>query len=545
MANIADQITQFFSSPAKGRNLLIVIVLLVSSIGFGSLIFWNNRSDYQVLFSNLSQEDAGEILGKLKEKKIEYQLTNNGATILIPRDQVYDTRITLAVEGLPKGGGVGFEVFDRTNLGTTDFVQKLNYQRALQGELSRTIKQIKEVEQARVHIVTPKDSLFIEEQKKTTASVFIRTRSGMTLGASQVEGIVHLVASAVEGLEPGNITVVDTSGKILSKRVEHGLLGQLTSGQLEYQRNIEEGLKKKIQGMLEEVLGLNKAIARISTEIDFQEINIIEESYDAKPVIRSEQKSSEKSSSATGGSLPREGKGETAPDRKAPKEKANLNPEASPKPSPTSPSSPLSTSSSERQNEIRNYEISKVNRQIKNPVGTVKRISVAAIVDGTYKEAAGAKGSRTKQYIARSPEEMKNLEAIIKRAVGYNEKRGDQVELINMPFSWSIQEEDLKTEKGVIWKEYVVDFYKPIVSLLLALLFIFFVVRPLLKRRPSLPQEKEVPLLAPGMQPGAPAALQGSVGKKPLEMKDQTLQLVHGDPSKTVGIVKTWLRERE
>ena len=542
---MADPITQFLSSPAKGRNLLIVIVLLLSAVGFGSLIYWNNRPDYQVLFSNLSQEDGGEVLAKLKEKKIQYQLTNNGTTILISRDQVYDTRITLAAEGLPKGGGVGFEVFDRTNLGTTDFVQKLNYQRALQGELSRTIKQIKEVEQARVHIVTPKESLFVEEQKKPTASVFIKTRSGMTLGAPQVEGIVHLVASAIEGLEPGNITVVDTSGKILSKRVEAGLIGQLTTGQLDYQRNIEEGLKKKIQGMLEEVLGLNKAIARVSTEIDFQEINIIEESYNPTPVIRSEQRSAEKSSSATGVNPPREGKAEVAPDRKAPRGKTNVPAEASSKLSSTFPSSPSSVSSSERQNEIRNFEISKINRQIKNPVGSVKKISVAVIVDGTYKETSGAKEAKTKQYVPRPPEEMKSLEGIIKRAIGYDEKRGDQVELINMPFSWAIQEEELKAEKKVIWKEYVLDFYKPVVSLLLAVLFIFFVVRPFLKRRPSLPQEKAAPLLAQNEQPPAAEVPRMAGVKKPLEIRDQILQLVQEDPSKTAGIVKTWIREKE
>jgi flagellar M-ring protein FliF len=509
------------------------------------LIYWNNRPDYQVLFSNLSQEDGGEILAKLKEKKIQYQLTNNGTTILISQDQVYDTRITLAADGLPKGGGVGFEVFDRTNLGTTDFVQKLNYQRALQGELSRTIKQIKEVEQARVHIVTPKESLFVEEQKKPTASVFIKTRSGMTLGAPQVEGIVHLVASAIEGLEPGNITVVDTSGKILSKRVEAGLIGQLTNGQLEYQRNIEEGLKKKIQGMLEEVLGLNKAIARVSTEIDFQEINIIEESYNPTPVIRSEQRTAEKSSSATGVNPPREGKAEVAPDRKVPRGKGNVPAEASSKPASTFPSSPSSVSSSERQNEVRNFEISKVNRQIKNPVGSVKKISVAVIVDGTYKETSGAKEAKTKQYVSRPPEEMKSLEGIIKRAIGYDEKRGDQVELINMPFSWALQEEELKAEKKVIWKEYVLDFYKPVVSLLLAVLFIFFVVRPFLKRRSSSPQERAVPLLAQDEQPPAAEAPRMAGGKKPLEIRDQILQLVQEDPSKTAGIVKTWIREKE
>jgi len=162
MANpLTEQLTQIFNSPSKRRNGLIGVVLLISLIGFGSLIFWNSTPDYQVLFSNLSMEDAGEMVGKLKEKKIPFQLSQNGTSILVSKDQVYDVRLSLAAEGLPKGGGVGFEVFDRTNLGATDFVQKLNFQRALQGELSRTIRQIKEIEQARVHIVTPKESLFL------------------------------------------------------------------------------------------------------------------------------------------------------------------------------------------------------------------------------------------------------------------------------------------------------------------------------------------------------------------------------------------------
>jgi flagellar M-ring protein FliF len=290
---------------------------------------------------------------------------------------------------------------------------------------------------------------------------------------------------------------------------------------------------------------LNRAIAQVSTEIDFQEVSIIEESYDSKPVIRSEQRSSEKSSSTTGRTLLGEEKGGATLARKLPKGRMNLPAEASPKASTALPSSPASTSSFQRQNEIRNYEVSKVNRQIKNPVGSVKRISVAVVVDGTYKETAGPKGTKMKQYVPRPPEEMKNLEAIIKRAIGYNEKRGDQVELINMPFSWSIQEEDLKPEQEVIWKEYVLDFYKPVVSLLLALLFIFFVVRPLFMRRPSHLQEKVVPLLAPGEQSATPGAPQVTGAKKPVEIKDQVLQLVQQDPSKTAGIVKTWLRERE
>jgi flagellar M-ring protein FliF len=546
MADLATQITQIFNSSNKGRTLAIAGVLVVAMVGFGYLIFWNNQPDYRVLYSNLSPEDAGEILAKLKEKKTPYQLAGNGTTILVPRDQVYDNRITLAADGLPKGGGVGFEVFDRTNLGATDFVQKLNYQRALQGELSRTIRQIKEIEQARVHIVTPKESLFVEEQKKPTASVFVKTRSGMSLAPNQVEGIVHLVASAIEGLDPGNITVVDTTGKILSKRVDSSPIGQMTTGQLEYQRNVEEELKKRIQGMLEGVLGVDKAIARVSTDIDFQEVNIIEESYDPKSVIRSEQSTREKSTSSSRPPLTLEKKEETAPGPKDAKGKPNSPLIPGRKSSTNISSPPTNESRSERQNDIRNYEISKINKQIRNPVGNIKKISVAVIVDGTYKEFSGVKGRKEKRYAPRKTEEMKNLETIVKRAIGYDEKRGDQVEVINMPFNWPQGEEEIKPEKEESWKEYTLDFYKPIVSLLLALLFIFFVVKPLLKKKPALPGRGDIPLLPQGEEPMAPQRiLQEASPPKALDIRDQTVHLLKEDPAKSVGIVKAWLRERE
>jgi flagellar M-ring protein FliF len=546
MANtFSDLINAFLTSPARGRNLFIVVILLLSVAGFGSLIFWNSQPDYQVLFSNLSQEDAGEMTNKLKEKKIPFQLTSSGTTVLVPRDQVYELRLALAADGLPKGGGVGFEVFDRTNLGTTDFVQKLNYQRALQGELSRTIRQIREIEQARVHIVTPKESLFVEEQKKPTASVFVKTRSGMSLGVSQVEGIVHLVASAVEGLEPGNITVLDTAGKILSKRNDTTLVGQLTTTQLEYQRNIEEGLKKKAQGMLEEVLGPNKAIARVSTDIDFQQVDITEERYDPNTVLRSEQKNTERSSASSGASLfSPEAKKEPAADTKTPRPRPNAPSEAGAKTS-AGPSAPLNANSSERQHEIRNYEISRINKHIKNPVGKLVKVSAAVVVDGAYKETADAKGKKEKQYAPRSPDEMKNLENIVKKAIGYDEERGDQVEVINMPFYWSVSEEDTKTVKGSPWQEYLMIAYKPIVSLILAFLFILFIVRPLLKRGFFSPG-REAPALQSISSPvTSPESLLGPKPPASINLRDQTAQLVREDPSKAVGVVKTWIHEKE
>jgi flagellar M-ring protein FliF len=542
MANpINEQVSQYLNSPSKRRNLWIGIALLLSLAGFGSLIFWNNMPDYQILFSNLSPEDAGEMVNKLKDKKIPFQLSHNGTSLQIPKEQVYNTRLALAAEGLPKGGGIGFEVFDRTHLGATDFVQRLNYQRAMQGELSRTIKQIKEVEQARVHIVTPKDSLFIEERKKPTASVFIKTRSGMVLGPSQVEGIVHLVASAIEGLEPGSITIVDTFGKILSKRHDSTLIGQLTTSQLDYQRNLEEGLKKKVQGMLEEVLGVNKAIARVAADIDFQQVDITEERIDPNTVLRSEQKNIERSSSNSGVKGAGDEKIETPPAKKSPKGKTGASSELNPT-GPSRTAHPFQTNSSERQNEIRNYEITKINKHIKNPVGSLKKVSVAVIVDGTYKEVADPKTGKVKEFIKRSPEEMKSMESIIKKAVGFNEARGDQVEVINMPFNWAVGEEEPKSITENQWKEYLLISYKPVVSLILALLFIFFVVRPILQKKPDRVGENTA-YLPEKVQPAlSPPPLAET---KTLDVREQALQLAQGDPSKTVGIVKTWLNERE
>jgi len=540
----AEQLGQVLNGLSKGKTLSILFILVISVVGFGSVIFWNSQPDYQVLFSNLSPEDGGEMVSKLKERKIPFQLTQGGTTLLVPRNQVYDLRLSLAVEGLPKGGGVGFEVFDRTNLGITDFVQKLNYQRALQGELGRTIKQIKEIEQVRVHVVTPKESLFIEEQKKPTASVFLKTRSSATLSPSQVEGIVHLVASAVEGLEPGNITVVDTSGKILSKRNDTTPVGQLTTTQLEYQRNMEENLKKKVQGMLEEVLGPNKAIARVSAEIDFQQIDITEERYDPTTILRSEQKNTERSSATTGATPTGEMKAETTLEGKVAKPKTGVTP-----PPPPLPPLPVSTNSSERQHEIRNYEISRINKHIKNQVGQVKRLSAAIIVDGNYKEGTDAKGNREKQHMPRSSEEMKSLENIVKKAIGFSEERGDQVEVTTMPFYGSIVEEETQSPMGSPWwQEYVMIGYKPVVSLILVFLFIFFVIRPLLKQKVFSP-EGEISLLqsapSPGISGGLKEIPQETKAPPSLLLKDQTMRLVQKDPAKTVEIMRTWLQEKE
>jgi flagellar M-ring protein FliF len=316
----------------------------------------------------------------------------------------------------------------------------------------------------------------------------------------------------------------------------------LTTTQLEYQRSIEEGLKKKVQGMLEEVLGFSKAIARVSADIDFQQVESTEEKYDPTTILRSEQKTTERSTNSTGGMAGGEA---SSPDAKAAKAKTSAPSEGPAKPQP-GPLPSINAQSSERQQEIRNYEISKINKRVRNSVGGIRKISTAVVVDGVYKETSDAKGKKERQYAPRSQEEMKSIESIVKKAIGYDEGRGDQVEVINMPFYWSGQEEEGgKPVKSNPWMEYLLMAYKPAVSLILALLFIFFVARPLMKKR-VFSQEREVSLLqsAPAPMIAAPA-LQEARELGPMAIRDQTLKLIQEDPSKTVGIVKSWLHERE
>ena len=241
-------------SPAK--RMLVAGVVVATLLAFAALIMLANRTDYRPLFTNLSTEDAGEIVKKLKDAKTPYQITADGKGVMVPSDKVYELRLTLASEGLPQGGGVGFEIFDRKNFGMTEFVQKLNYQRALQGELARTISQISGVEQARVHLVIPEKTLFKEAEKPPTASIVLRMKGNKSLRDAEVQGVVHLVASSIEGMNADNVTVLDSRGKILSKGDGSGdATAKMTSTMLETQRAYERSMEDRLQTLLDRVVG--------------------------------------------------------------------------------------------------------------------------------------------------------------------------------------------------------------------------------------------------------------------------------------------------
>jgi flagellar M-ring protein FliF len=274
-------------------KLFVILGLIGAVLAFAmvSMLWLSGDVNQQVLYTQLTVEDAAAITSKLREMKVPYSIAGDGTTILVPSSTVYETRLRLASEGLPQGGGVGFELFDQRSFGMTEFVQKLNYRRALQGELARTIMQLAAVHTARVHIVLPEKSLFLDRQEKPTASVALKLIPGRRLSRDQVRGIAHLVASSVEGLDPDDVTIVDTSGQILSRQDENTSFLSQTEAQLTYQQTLEQNLEHRVQTLLERAVGKGKVLVRVTAALDFQHIERTEERFDSdNPAVRSEQR---------------------------------------------------------------------------------------------------------------------------------------------------------------------------------------------------------------------------------------------------------------
>ncbi|HJT18965.1 MAG TPA: flagellar basal-body MS-ring/collar protein FliF [Nitrospira sp.] len=507
------------------QRMIIFVALAGSIAGLVAVALWTQQPDMQVLFSNVSTEDAAAIVDKLKEQKVVYETSGGGGTILVPSAQVYDLRLQLAGQGLPHGGGVGFEIFDRSTLGMSEFVQKLNYRRALQGELARTIAQMSGVEKARVHLAIPERRLFSTEQDRARASVVVSLYSGQLLSKAQVQGIVHLVASSVEGLQARDVTVVDGQGRMLSSTASDDPAG-LTHTQLEYQQAVEKDIETRIQTMLERIVGANKAVVRVSGLVDFRKVETTEERFDPNgQVVRSEQRGQEKSNGVNGVS------------GGVPGVESNVPPGTEQEPTETS------STASQTKNETVNYEISRTVSRIVEPSGTIKKLSVAVLVDGTYETAKPADGGKAaateaRKYIPRSTEEMTRIEEIVKKAMGYSAERQDQVEVVNMQFGFGEENQSAGTESAPEPQKPWLPYVRYAVGGVLFLLLLFLVVRPLLG------------MLAASSAPAASAeapSLPASVGQVEASLagakpRAQIVDMARGNPDATAVVVKQWLK---
>ncbi len=532
-------IGRFLTEMSMSQRLgyLAAVALLVG--GFMALMFWVNQPDYQVLYAGLNPRDAGAVVSKLKEMKIPYKLEASGQVIRVPSEVVYDTRLSLAGEGLPRGQGIGFEIFNEVQMGTTEFVQKINYQRALQGELARTISSFSAVEAARVHIVMPRESLFVEEEKKPSAGVVLRLAGGRRLSQGQIQGIVHLVASSVPELDPERISVVDSRGNLLYRKSADSSdsAAALTASQQEYQRNLERRLRQKVESMLEEVLGAGKASVRISADIDFTRISSVEQVYDPDRVaVRSETRSTGRSQGS--GAAPA-----GSPDQRFALAARNA-----------TPNQGTAGSSTSQENETTNFEITTTKTQTLRPGGGLKRLSVAVVVDGTYKETKG-KGDKVKRtYVPRTAEEMRQITALVRRAVGFDQKRGDVVTVENMPRAIAV---DTAGMVGLPWWErYSKEYGRTALNLILGLLFFFMVVRPLLKyitaRAPRPAETQAAPgaprPVGPGeeLPPGEEEALlaeAAATAQREMSVREQAQSAAVQDLDKATSVIRAWIHE--
>jgi len=475
LRKLIEQLKALMKELTATQKITVALFTAVTIIGFTFLFIWAKRPTMQILYGNLNFQDAAGIRAKLEEMNVPYKLSNDGKAIYVPGDKVGELRMVMAGEGLVTGGaGKGFELFDKTQIGITDFTQKLNYQRALQGELARTIMELDSVESARVHIVLPKDSIFVEDQKPAKASVIVKLRSGDSFSKNQAIATANLVAGSVEGLEPNNVTIVDVAGNILSKATAKNDFYAPSNSQIELQRNIEKELESKVLSMIEPLVGPNNARTKVTVTLASDRVEQTEEIYDPDAtVVRNEETIDEQTKSgSTGGGVPG-----TASNLEG--TQAQTGGEQSSKSKTTSKT---------------NYELSKtLKHTIKTP-GAIEKLSVALVVNDAVKVVKSDEGIEFKTE-PRTEEEMEKFRQIVMSAVGYDAERGDEVTVSNISFDTSLEEKNKLMMAQMQKEQFWISIAKYPAIVVLFLLVFFFIIRPLIR---VLTRE------VPGMLPGAP-----------------------------------------
>ncbi|MBI5442849.1 MAG: flagellar M-ring protein FliF [Deltaproteobacteria bacterium] len=523
------------------QRIILAAVTLGVTAGSLSLVFWARTPEYSVLYSRLATDDAASVVRSLQEAGVPYRLADQGRAVLVPSDRVYELRLQLASQGIPQGGGVGFEIFDKTSFGMSDFAQKVNYSRALEGELTRTIRRLEGVEGARVHLVLPERRLFEEEAQAASASVVLQLAPGRRIAPKQVQAVVYLVSSSVEGLMPERVTVVDTGGNVLYQPAgDQSAL--LAANHVELKRAYEKDVERRVREMLERVFGTGTAVVQVSALLDFDKSEETSETFDPAGVaIRSEARTTDTSSGPPGGAAGVPGVGSNVPPG---------TPGAGAAP-PAAPAAPAALSTANRENETINYEVSKKVTKIQRGQGALRRLTVAVAVDGTYR---AVQGRREKEFVPRTADELAKIRSLVEKAVGFDVNRGDQVEVTSIPFKPAEGVEEAR----MFTPEAYLTLAKYGAAVLIAVLVIFAVLRPLLRwvGRMGEAPEVTVPLTVAELErrmEGAEAPARPKEFKldettpeetlKRETLKKRILDIVREEPETAAHLVRSWLAE--
>jgi len=438
-----------------------MVAVTAALIGFFAFVIMRvTTPQMTTLFTDLSLEDSSSIIKDLERQGIAFELRNEGSIILVPKDKVTRLRMKLAEGGLPKGGGVGYEIFDKSDaLGTTSFVQNINHLRALEGELARTIRGIDRIQAARVHLVLPERPLFSRETPEPSASIVVRVRGA--LEPQQIRAIRHLVASSVNGLKPQRVSIVDESGQLLADGATSDV--DQAAGD-ERRAAFEKRMRKQVEDIVSSVVGQGRARVQLSADFDYNKITQTSDKFDPEGrVLRSSQTREESSASGSDG-------GQVTVNNELPGTPPNNN-------------STTVRDQSKKTEETNNYEISRTTKTEVTEAGRVNRISVAVLVDGSYSKSENGE----LVYKERSKEELDRIAALVRSAIGFDQKRGDQVEVVNLKFAEAPQMAPISEPTGFLAmlqfnKDDVMYVIELGVMMLLGLVVLFMVVRPLVKK---------------------------------------------------------------
>lgn len=508
---------------------------------------WSQQTEYKVLFSNFNDKDGGAIVASLQQMNVPYKYSDGGIAILVPAEKVHDVRLKLAAQGLPKGGGVGFELMENQKLGVSQFHEQVNFQRALEGEMARSIQSIGSVESARVHLAMPKNTVFVREQQKPTASVLLNLHPGRSLDQQQVRAIVHLVASSVPDLPAKNVTVVDQDGNLLSDSEKPANANTLDAAQLKYVHELQQSIVRRVESIVTPIVGANNVRAEATADVDFSRTEQAAESY--KPNGKPENASirSQQSSEASG---PGNGNAGGIPGALSNQPQANATAPINGQP-PLPPLAAAQPQGNTRKDSTVNYEVDKTISYTQQPMGGVRRLSVAVVLNH---RTVLAKNGKTETR-ALTDAEKAEITELIKEAMGFNKERGDSVSVLNSPFV--VPEKETIVEPPM-WKDpqYIALAKEGGRYLLLAavLLYLYFaMLRPMLRKlspQPvlALPNGGDKALSLNGDSDGDGSVVQLSsaqsfMPKQPTyqENLEAAKALAKQDPRMVANIVKNWV----
>ncbi len=415
LGKLVQQLGEIWRQLGTSQRISVLAATFVLIAGLSTIALWSSRTEYGLLYGRMADGESARVVAALDDAKVPYKIGSGGSSIMVPADKVYAMRMQLASKGIPRGDGVGFEIFDKPNFGISDFVQRANYVRAVQGELGRTIGQLDEIESARVMIVLPENRLLLDKDKYATASVFVRVRGNSQLPTQSINSIRFLVANSVEGLKPNHVSVVDNLGNVLSENTDNDSLTGLSSSQLTSRRNLEQYLGKKAQDLLEKVLGPGQAIVRVSADINYDTISKTEEKFDPDgQVIRQQTKNDDSVDSSTSGS--------SSP--------VGISANTSTETNSATGAGPVNNSKTRKITSTVDYEIGKTTSSTVQAAGGIKRIAAAVTV------AARMEGTGTERKpVNRTPEEIEKLRRVVSNAIGVDATRGDSISLEELAFN--------------------------------------------------------------------------------------------------------------